>query len=113
MDLYEALKNGSTREELVDLFNKELDEANGRLKEEQEAATAKNKKLADARKLLTAALRNYAEVYGFDFAFTKGSDFEEVVAEIEENLSKIKHFAYKTTGKDTDMDIILNFIKTL
>ncbi len=113
MDLYEALKNGTSREELVATFNKELDEASDRLQEEKEAITAKNKKLTDARKLLTAAIRNYAEVYGFDFAFTEDSDFEKVVEEIEDNLSKVKHLIYKTRGKDGGMDILLNFVKTL
>ena len=66
MDLYEALKAGTSAEELLKAFHKDLDEANARIAAEQEAAADKEY-LADCRECLVEAIIEYAEaLFGED-----------------------------------------------
>ena len=58
MDLYEALKAGTSEEELLKAFHKDLDEANARIAAEEEAAADKEY-LADCRECLAEAILEY------------------------------------------------------
>lgn len=67
MDLYEALKSGTSENELQKSFNEELAKARMRIaaekkKEEEEKSlkTAKEKQINDSRKLLAESVINYA-----------------------------------------------------
>ena len=62
MDLYEALKAGTSEEELLRAFHKDLDEANARIAAEEEAAADKEY-LADCRECLAEAIIEYAKVF--------------------------------------------------
>ena len=61
MDLYEALKAGTTKEELLSTFQKELDSAIDRFEKEEEAAL-QEEYLADARTELANAILDYIAV---------------------------------------------------
>jgi len=62
MNLYEALKAGTSPEELLETFHRDLDEANARIAAEQEAAEeAKNEALKDARTTLAKSILFYAD----------------------------------------------------
>lgn len=60
MDLYEALKAGSSAEDLLTAFHKELDAAQTRINEEEDAI-ANQEYLADCRADLADAILNYTE----------------------------------------------------
>ena len=60
MDLYEALKAGTSEEELLKEFHKDLDEANARIAAEEEAAADKEY-LANCRDSLTEAILEYTK----------------------------------------------------
>ena len=60
MDLYEALKAGTSEEELLKAFHKDLDEANARIAAEEEAAADKEY-LADCREYLAEAIIEYTK----------------------------------------------------
>jgi hypothetical protein len=62
MDLYEALKAGTSAEELLKAFHKDLDEANARIAAEEEAAADKEY-LADCRECLAEAIIEYAKAF--------------------------------------------------
>lgn len=62
MDLYEALKAGTTEEELIRLFQKDLNEAKSRI-EEDEKADEQAEYLAECREDLAQAIYDYVEAY--------------------------------------------------
>lgn len=86
MDLYEALKAGTSEAELMEAFKKDLEDARNRVQEE--AATAQNEEILNAaRENLISSIIDYAEaISGEDY-----SDFEEdlksSLKSFEENLS--------------------------
>lgn len=82
MDLYEALKAGTSAEELLKAFHKDLDEANARIAAEEEAAADKGY-LADCRECLAVAIIMYAEAFlGEDL--DESFSVESVVETLEE-----------------------------
>ena len=99
MDLYEALKSGTSAEELLQTFNKELDAAKDRVaaeeKEAKEAAAKKQEQeeyVADCRVVLADAIVNYAdaicdmqEAGSTDLKF---EDVEEALIQFEKSLEK-------------------------
>lgn len=133
MDLYEALKAGTSAEELLQAFHKDLDEANARIAEEEAAATkAKEHELylSDCRKNLAIALSDYINAY-FDedqivlstdeiektlIDFEKELDFSSngvnvIIKDI--NLNEAPTKTHKITSSLGDDDIIERFIKSL
>lgn len=137
MDLYEALKAGTSEEELLKAFYKDLDEANARIAAEQEAAADKEY-LTDCRERLAEAIVEYAEaLFGEDFdeSFSaesvienlKGFEKEEKEAKqtiafskkLDKILEKTKSENKKpvgikvTTRSIDDDDIIAQFLKSL
>lgn len=134
MDLYEALKAGTSAEELLKAFHKDLDEANARIAAEEEAAADKEY-LADCREYLAEAIIEYAEAFlGEDL--DESLSVESVIETLEEYekemeqavtlskkldkiLEKTKSDGKKpvgikvTTHSVDDDDIITQFLKNL
>ena len=134
MDLYEALKAGTSAEELLKAFHKDLDEANARIAAEEEAAADKEY-LADCRECLAEAIIEYAKAFlgeDLDESFSVESvvetlegcekDMEQAVA-FSKKLDKIlkeaksenkKPVGIKVTTRSVDDDdIIAQFLKSL
>ena len=134
MDLYEALKAGTSAEELLKAFHKDLDEANARIAAEQEAAADKEY-LADCRECLAEAIIEYAKAFlgeDLDESFSVESvvetlegfekEMEQAVAfskKLDKMLEKTKNENKKpvgikvTTRSIDDDDIIAQFLKSL
>ena len=134
MDLYEALKAGTSAEELLKAFHKDLDEANARIAAEEEAAADKEY-LADCRECLAEAIIEYAKAFlgedldesfsvesvvetleGFEkemeqtIAFSKKLD--KILKEAKSENKKPVGIKVKTRSVDDD-DIIAQFLKSL
>ena len=134
MDLYEALKAGTSAEELLKAFHKDLDEANARIAAEQEAAADKEY-LADCRECLAEAIIEYAKAFlgeDLDESFSVESvvetlegfekEMEQAVAfskKLDKILKEAKNENKKpvgikvTTRSVDDDDIIAQFLKSL
>lgn len=135
MDLYEALKAGTSEEELLKAFHKDLDEANARIAAEEEAAADKEY-LADCRECLAEAIIEYAKAFlgeDLDESFSVESvvetlegfekEMEQAVAfskKLDKMLEKTKSENKKPVGIkvmthsiDDDDDIITQFLKSL
>lgn len=83
MDLYEALKAGTSEAELMEAFKKDLEDARNRVQEE--AATAQSEEILNAaRANLISSIIDYAEaITGEDY-----SDFEEELESTLESFEK-------------------------
>ena len=134
MDLYEALKAGTSAEELLKAFHKDLDEANARIAAEEEAAADKEY-LTDCRECLAEAIIEYAKAFlgeDLDKSFSVESvvetlegfekEMEQAVAfskKLDKMLEKAKNENKKpvgikvTTRSIDDDDIIAQFLKSL
>ena len=134
MDLYEALKAGTSAEELLKAFHKNLDEANARIAAEEEAAADKEY-LADCRECLAEAIIEYAKAFlgeDLDESFSVESvvetlegfekEMEQAVAfskKLDKILKEAKSEGKKpvgikvTTHSADDDDIIAQFLKSL
>lgn len=130
MDLYEALKSGTSEEELLKTFHKELEDANKRIAAETEAEKAVHKEfIKDCREALAEGLVAYIqavfdEKLNIDNIETFLERFEK---EAEKTLSlckikpvdstkmfpigKIKKLSFSTT--EDDQKILDEFIKSL
>ena len=104
MDLYQALKNGTSEEELRETFNKDLAFARARIKQESEA----EKKRAAARKTLKDAINTYADAY--NVAFDKESSIAELIKSFTELLDVSKVLTRNTESDDA---VIFKFIQNL
>lgn len=134
MDLYEALKAGTSEEELLKAFHKDLDEANARIAAEEEAAADKEY-LADCRECLAEAIIEYAKAFlgeDLDEAFSVESvvetlegfekEMEQAVAfskKLDKMFKEAKSENKKpvgikvTTRSVNDDDVIAKFLKSL
>ena len=135
MDLYEALKAGTSEEELLKAFHKDLDEANARIAAEEEAAADKEY-LADCREYLAEAIIEYTKALlgeNLDESISVKSVTETLKGLVEDvnqtvtlskKLDKIlekaksenkKPVGIKVTTRsiDDDDDIIAQFLKSL
>lgn len=134
MDLYEALKAGTSEEELLKAFHKDLDEANARIAAEEEAAADKEY-LADCRECLAEAIIEYVKAFlgeDLDESFSVESvvetlegfekEMEQTVAfskKLDKMLKETKSKGKKpvgikvTTRSIDDDDIIAQFLKSL
>ena len=123
MDLYEALKDGTSADELVATFNKELEAAKAKLKEETEA-----EQVAQYRSELAEAVYNYiSALSGFEIPSFTVADIEKELKDSEKELAPVftllsgfqsakeeAHKLFKTESKTkTDDDILDQFIKIL
>lgn len=134
MDLYEALKAGTSEEELLNAFYKDLDEANARIAAEQEA-TADKEYLADCREYLAEAILEYTKALlgeNLDESISVKS-VTETLKGFEEDVKRTVAFSKKldkilkeaksenkkpvgikaTTRSIDDDDIIAQFLKSL
>lgn len=114
MDLYEALKSGTSVEVLKDTFDKELKEATAKLEAEKHA-----KELAHyvdiARGNLIEALLQYCEVIGCKTDSNDAKELEETFRNLEKifiNLNQTINDATKSTEKSDDY-ILQDFVKKL
>ena len=134
MDLYEALKAGTSAEELLKAFHKDLDEANARIAAEEEAAADKEY-LADCRECLAEAIIEYVKAFlgeDLDESFSVESvvetlegfekEMEQTVAfskKLDKMLKETKSEDKKpigikvTTHSVNDDDVIAKFLKSL
>ena len=115
MELYEALKNGTSKEDLIKAFTEELNAATARLEEDRAAEQEKQKKeeeIAAARAKATIALEDYYSLLGIDARI----DLSESL-----NLDSLNTM-FKELGKvwqrtkpisASDEDIISKFIRSL
>ena len=97
MDLYEALKAGTSEEELLKAFHKDLDEANARIAAEEEAAADKEY-LADCREYLAEAILEYTKAL-------LGEDFDESIS--------VKSVVETLEGFEKEMEQTVTFSKKL
>ena len=132
MDLYEALKAGTSAEELLKAFHKDLDEANARIAAEQEAA-ANKEYLADCRECLADAIIEYAKAFlgedldesfsvesvvetleGFEKEMEQAVAFSKKLDKMLEKAKDKKPVGIKVTTRSVDDDdIIAQFLKSL
>ena len=137
MNLYEALKSGTSEEELSKAFSEELKEATTRIAKEKEKIERNKQQLTSARELLADALVEYMEaLFGIEYNETYCELIEIILKSYEEeatksilNLSKelndffnIKDKKIKTNTEDIaaiantntiDDEIINQFLKSL
>lgn len=108
MDLYEALKAGTSSEDLLKKFHEELDAANARLA--TEAAAHKKQEeheqhLTDCRTCLAAAIVDYCEVLlGSDNVEVSIQEMEEVLKAFEKDITNTWGFwdSFYPTPKKMD-----------
>lgn len=126
MDLYEALKAGTTKEELLSTFQKELDSAIDRFEKEEEAAL-QEEYLADARTELANVILDYIAVLYPDLngeeipvsqVISILKDFEKEMENFSSLMSFFKNWKTKKPMEwkftaDIDNDIIKKFLKEL
>ena len=122
MDLYEALRSGTSTDELVATFNKELEAAKAKLKEETEA-----EQVAQYRSYLADAIYDYVSALtGFETPTLTVEEIEKELKSIEKELGPVltllsgfvepkeeDYKFFKTKKTKTDGDIIAEFIKSL
>lgn len=134
MDLYEALKAGTSEKELLEAFHKDLEAANARITAETEKA-ANEEYLTDCRECLAEAIIKYAEVL-LNEDLNESLSVESIVEtfkEFEKELERTFAFSKKlnkifektksedkepaeikiTTRFTNDDDIITKFLKSL
>ena len=122
MDLYEALKGGTSVDELVATFTKELEAAKAKLKEETET-----EQIAYYREDLAEAIYNYiSALTGFKTPTLTVEEIEKELENVEKDLGPVltllsafvepkeeDYKFFKTKKTKTDGDIIAEFIKSL
>lgn len=106
MDLYEALKAGTSEEELLKAFHKDLDEANARIAAEQEA-TADEEYLANCRDSLAEAILEYTKAL-------LGEDLDESISvkSVTETLKGFEEDVKRTVTLSKKLDKILEKAKS-
>ena len=89
MDLYEALKAGTSCDELVKTFQKELDAAKAKL--DKEAETRKNEELNKVRANLAMNIRDYlAYLIGEEYADSfSDKDIYDTLCSLESSMKEI------------------------
>lgn len=104
MDLYEALKSGTSADELTRKFHDELAAAQKKIKKENG--------LSKARTYLADAIYEYM----YELTGTKGifsaKDIENVIEEVMEKSNDFMK-GFNKSLSDTDEDIINAFLKSL
>ena len=128
MDLYEALKAGTSCDELVKIFQKELDAAKAKL--DKEAEVRKNQELDKVRANLAIDIRDYlAYLIGEEYADSfSDKDIYDTLHSLEDSMKEItalynyllvstkatnKSKENTTKAKRTDDEIIKDFLSFL
>ena len=106
MDLYEALKAGTSAEELLKAFHKDLDEANARIAAEQET-TADKEYLANCRDSLAEAILEYTKAL-------LGEDLDESISvkSVTETLKGLEEDVKRAVTLSKKLDKILEKAKS-
>lgn len=115
MELYEALKNGTSKEDLIKAFTEELNAATARLEEDRAAEQEKQKKeeeIAAARVKATEALEDYYNLLGIDakIDLSEALNLDSLNTMFKE-LGKVWRRTKPTSASDED--IISKFIRSL
>ena len=115
MELYEALKNGTSKEDLIKAFTEELNAATARLEEDRAAEQEKQKKekeIAAARAKVTEALEDYYNLLGIDakIDLSEALNLDSLNTMFKE-LGKVWRRTKPTSASDED--IISKFIRSL
>lgn len=136
MNLYEALKAGTSTKELVDNFYKDLSEASKRITEEKkkkmaEEAAAKKEELKSFRSALINAALDYTRKYTEIILHEKMEDeeietlakeFEQILVNSEKEMESLASLSEKDIFKNKnikifnsldDNDIINDFLRSL
>ena len=138
MNLYEALKAGTSTKELVDNFYKDLSKASKRIAEEKkqkmaEEAAAKKEELKSFRSALINSALNYTKKYTELILHEKiedeeiealAKDFEQILTKSEEAMKNLTSLSEKDifennknikifSSSSLDNDIINDFLRSL
>ena len=97
MDLYEALKSGTSADELIKAFHADLDKANERIdqeRKEEEQKRIQADRLSDCRHILSEALINYLEAFLNEdlSAEVTEADIDKVLENFEKEMNSLKTF---------------------
>ena len=115
MELYEALKNGTSKEDLIKAFTEKLNAATARLKEDKAAEQEKQKKeeeIAAARAKATEALEDYYNLLGINVNIDFSNVFNlDSVNTMFKELGRAWQKTKSTSASDED--IISKFIRSL
>lgn len=115
MELYEALKNGTSKEDLIKAFTEELNAATAKLEEDvakEKERKTKEKQIAEARTNAQDALNKYLKMCGLgDAKIELSSDTNDIYKMFKDIMKGFNSFTLK--GLDDDSDIIRQFLKTL
>lgn len=128
MDLYEALKSGTTSEELEKKFKEELNAARAKL--DKEAETRKNQELDKVRANLAIDIRDYlAYLIGEEYVDSfSDKDIYDALCSLESSMKEIaalyndllvstkatnKSKENTTKAKRTDDEVIKDFLSFL
>jgi flagellar motility protein MotE (MotC chaperone) len=106
MDLYEALKSGTSEDDLITTFWKDLTEAQERIATEEQP-----KQLDKIRKNLATAIHDYCVALCGDEVSQDIHELEEYLKQLEKELEPILSLTKKKTN--TDEDIIKAFLDKL
>lgn len=119
MDFYDAMKKGTSEEDLVKAFNEALNAAKKKLEDErrtkEEQEKEKAKKIIDNRRALAAnALTSYLEVLCPETKITK-EDIEKTLRDSESLFDSMSGFLtqFISTAKDGKAKTNVHFKKVL
>ena len=97
MDLYEALKSGTSADELIKAFRADLDKASERIdqeKKEEESKRIQADRLNDCRHILAEAMIRYLEAYLNEdlSADITEADINKVLENFEKEMGSLRAF---------------------
>jgi hypothetical protein len=99
MDLYEALKSGTSEEQLLKMFHRDLDAATARIAKEKEAeekAAANAEYLSDCREVLANDIVDYIKAFlGEGNCALSIDETINLLKEFEKEMKKAKEFSDK------------------
>lgn len=116
MELYEALKNGTSKEDLIKAFTEELNAATAKLEEDKATELEKqkeDKEIEEARNNAISALEAYYKLLGIDAHTDFSNNLGSSVNTMLKEFSKLFGWEPKNSLKDDDDDILSKFIMTL